>query len=314
MSNSATPPLVTIVTPLYNGERYIKATVESILAQDYANIEYIVVNDGSTDSGREIAMAYGDRLRIIDQANAGQSAALNRGWSEARGKYITYVSADDLIHPECISLLVAHLEADAGAVCAYPNYDLISAESNVITPHVGRRFSFEALVVEQDCYIGPAPLFRKSAFEAVGGWDVRLKLAPDREFWMQISNLGTFVFEPRVLASYRTHPGSMSVSAISEQNSLEYIYALDKFYAKGSINAETAARRDEAYSRAYFVVARHRLKENDFGKGFKYLQKSVSAWPGIISVSSFVALTKAILPLRKWQSALYQLLGQRHEK
>lgn len=314
MSDSATLPLVTIVTPLYNGERYIRETIESIVSQDYANIEYIIVNDGSTDGGRDIAMAYADRLRIIDQPNAGQSAALNRGWTEARGKYITYVSADDLIYPACISTLVAHLEADSDAVCAYPNYDLISAESNVITPHVGRPFSFEALVVEQDCYIGPAPLFRKSAFEAVGGWDMRLKLAPDREFWMQIANLGAFVFEPKVLAGYRTHPGSMSVRAISEQNSLEYIYALDKFYASSSISAGTLARRDEAYARAYFVVARHRFKENDYSKGLKYLRKSVNAWPGIISVSSFIALTKAILPLRKWQSALYQVLGKRYDK
>ena len=180
----------------------------------------------------------------------------------------------------------------------------------MISPHVGRPFSFDALVVEQDCYIGPAPLFRKSVFEAVGGWDLRLKLAPDREFWMQIAKLGSFAFETKVLSGYRTHPGSMSVKAISEANSLEYIYALDKFYASDCTNAQTLARKNEAYARAYFVVARHRFKENDYARGVHYLRRAVKTWPAIVNAQSFIALVKAILPLRKWQAAAYRLFGK----
>lgn len=99
-------PLVTLVTPTYNQARYLQTTLESVLGQSYPNIEYIVINDGSTDHTESVLRRYDGRLSWSTQSNQGQAATLNAGWDAARGKYIGYLSSDDLLSPEAVARLV----------------------------------------------------------------------------------------------------------------------------------------------------------------------------------------------------------------
>ena len=102
-------PHVSVIVPCYNGERYLKATLDSVFSQTYADFELIVVDDGSTDGSAEIIRAYGDRIRSVFTENKGVSAARNLGTRLACGARLQYLDADDLLHPDALKLRVAAL-------------------------------------------------------------------------------------------------------------------------------------------------------------------------------------------------------------
>ena len=104
---------VSIVVPVFNGEKYIRKALASILGQTYKNIECIVVDDGSTDRTVEICEEFSDRLLILRKENGGQSSALNFGWSKASGDYLSYLSADDLLDRNAINILLSDVEKNA---------------------------------------------------------------------------------------------------------------------------------------------------------------------------------------------------------
>src|ERR1051326_5639298 len=116
------PPLVSIIIPCFNAARWLPATLQSALAQTWPNLEVIVVDDGSTDHSAAIARRYeGDRVRGVVQPNAGAAAARNTGLRHARGEFIQFLDADDLLAPEKIAKqMEALLRAPAGAVASGP--------------------------------------------------------------------------------------------------------------------------------------------------------------------------------------------------
>lgn len=118
-SNSVTTPLVSVVIPCYNAERWILETLESVKRQTYRNIEIIVVNDGSKDKSRELVQSFEfPNLVLVDQQNKGQTAALNAGLAAASGDYIQYLDADDLLHPEKIDIQLKRLQDKPGCMAS----------------------------------------------------------------------------------------------------------------------------------------------------------------------------------------------------
>src|SRR3954463_8415699 len=96
-------PLVSIIIPCFNAERYVGDAIRSALAQTYDSIEVIVIDDGSTDGSLKVIKSFGDAVRIESQPNAGACAARNHGIDLARGEYVQFLDADDLLHPEKIA-------------------------------------------------------------------------------------------------------------------------------------------------------------------------------------------------------------------
>ena len=268
MNSSLNLPLVSIVTPTYNRERYILETVESVLSQTYPKIEYIVVDDGSTDGTLAVLEGYKEKIKVEAQENMGQVKTLNNAWAKCSGKYIGYLSSDDVLYPSAISELVALLEKDSSIVCVFPDSDLIDEFSRVIKRNVCRPFDLSETVVTQECYIGPGAIFRKDVFDQLGGWRSDLRLAPDREFWIRMSSIGRIEMCRTVLAGYRTHPDSGVVKEISEEVSREYIRVLDEYYSSAEVPENIAVRKDEAYGYAYLLLARNSFRGGNFRRGF----------------------------------------------
>ncbi|PYQ26324.1 MAG: hypothetical protein DMF81_00015 [Acidobacteria bacterium] len=121
-------PLVSIVTPSFNQGRFLRRTIESVLGQGYPRIEYIVCDGGSTDGSREILGSYGDRLRWDSQPDAGQSAALNRGFAGAHGEVFAYLNSDDLLRPGAVEAVVQHLARNAECDLVYGDADYVDEE------------------------------------------------------------------------------------------------------------------------------------------------------------------------------------------
>ena len=108
--------LVSIIIPVYNAEKYLKESLESVFNQTYKNIEIIAINDGSTDQSSQILREFAPKLKIITQPNKGQCAALNAGIAICNGDYIKFFDADDIMNPEHIELQVSALNANDNSV------------------------------------------------------------------------------------------------------------------------------------------------------------------------------------------------------
>lgn len=269
MSKIAEQPLVSIVTPTYNREKYILETVHSMLAQTYRNIEYIVVDDGSTDNTLEILEKYKEKIKIESHANIGQVKTLNRAWKNCKGKYIGYLSSDDLLYPNAVEELVALIEKDTSIVCVFPDSELIDEFSQVVKKNVCRPFDLAETLITQECYIGPGAIFRKDAFDQIGGWREDLRLAPDREFWIRLSSLGRIEMRNLVLAGYRTHPDSGVVKEVTEEVGREYLRVLDDYFSSLNIPLEILKRKNESYGYAYLLLARNSFRAGKFARGIQ---------------------------------------------
>ena len=301
-------PLVTIITPTYNQADYLPETIESVLAQTYPNIEYLVIDDGSKDETPTVLERYRDRLQVIRQDNMGQSRTINRGVDLARGEIVGYLSSDDVLHSTAVARLVEVLVEDEGVVCAFPDSDLIDPTSKVIKRKVCRPFDASDLLVRQECYIGPGALYRTEDARIVGGWRPELRLAPDREFWLRLSARGRFHFVQESLAGYRTHPGSTSYAVVSEAQSREYLSVLDDFYDDGRLEPALQARRDEAYGYANFLIARNCLRGGQFMQAFRYYHRAVRLHSPLLSPQAVLMLFKS--SVSKGLRLLYHRLGK----
>ena len=289
-----TAPLVSIVVPAFNAQRYVRETIESLLAQDYAPLEIIAVDDGSTDRTREILESYGSALQCISQANAGQSSALNRGWSLSHGTILSYLSADDLLRPAAVRRAVETLQQRTSAVAVYPDYDWITPESRVLRRGPAPEFDYRALVTRMVLPPGPGAFFRREAFERTGGWDARYRQMPDVDFWLRMAELGEIVRIPEKLAGFRAHPRSMSFSRTTTELADEPIRIFDELYRHPS--AIAAPYRAEALCCAHIVAARAHLRA---GRLVTALRRLGKAWrysrSGVVSGHTLHQLASGVM-------------------
>lgn len=285
-------PLVTILTPTYNQAQFIEETIASVLAQTYPSIEYIIIDDGSTDGTPEVLARYANVVHCLRQTNAGQAATINRGIELAAGKYFGYLSSDDLLDPEAVATLVQTLEDDPDLACVFPDANLIDAGSRVVKHNVCRAFDYGQLLVRQECYIGPGALVRTDLARRTGGWRLDLKLAPDREFWLRLCKLGDIRFVDQVLAGYRLHGSSISYSEVSETVSREYLAVLDDHFSAMSTDDPMQARRDEAYGFANFLIARNCLRGGSPARAWAYYKDAVMHYRPLMGPSAWFALLR----------------------
>jgi glycosyltransferase involved in cell wall biosynthesis len=214
-----TPPRslssVTVVTPALNAARFIGATIESVLTQDYESIEYVVVDGGSVDETVSIVRGFGSRVRLITGPDRGQSDAIARGFAATTGEFITYLNADDLLASDAISVLASVLEANPEAPAAYGAAVNIDEVGRAIAPYPTRPFDRGRLA--RECFIAqPATLMRRSAYDAIGGIDRGLEFAMDYDLWFRLNAESLMVYVDRTLAFSRLHVASKTVARRAE--------------------------------------------------------------------------------------------------
>ncbi len=181
-------PAVTIVTPSYNQARYIRATIESVLSQDYPDIEYIVMDGGSTDGTAAIAAEYSGRLTWVSEKDRGQAHAINKGFQRARGSIVAWINSDDVLLPGAVSAAVSAFEETPGVGAIYGEGYCIDGEGRTTTrfPFV-EPFNLWKLHYLCDYILQQAVFFRRSALEDIGWLDETLNWALD---WDVLVRLG----------------------------------------------------------------------------------------------------------------------------
>jgi len=190
--------MISVVIPLYNKEKQIARTLRTVLAQTYQDFEIVIVNDGSTDrSVNEVAKFTDSRIRLINQLNAGVSAARNRGIAEAKGEYVALLDADDEWKPDYLETQMALAKNYPEASVFAVNYEFKDT-SGKITPTILRNIRFEGECGIMDNYFEVAStshppicsisiMARKGAFESVGGFPVGIKSGEDLLTWARLA-------------------------------------------------------------------------------------------------------------------------------
>jgi hypothetical protein len=213
--NRPVAPLISVVMAAYNGAGWIEQTIASVLAQDCADFELIVVDDASSDDTLARLRAFSDRrLRVYAaQVNAGPVVARNMAFAAARGRYIVGLDQDDLCHPDRFSTQVAWLEANPGAVLVASAVNLIEGGTVTLpraplrtTPAlIDWRLQFGNPLVWSSVMIRAAALRRLDVFERVDR-----RYAEDFDLYHRLAPLGTLARIDRPLVTYRIHPGGAS--------------------------------------------------------------------------------------------------------
>lgn len=213
-------PMVSALMPVYNAAPYLAEAIESALRQRYRSFELVVVDDGSTDGSGEIARRYAERLpnrvRLLQQANAGLPAARNRAMAAARGEYFALLDADDRWRPEHLGLAMAAFDADPDVGLVHGNIRRIDAAGRTL--EVPRRRwhalpdSFEALALRHEHVACPTAVFSRDCVQSVGGFDTQFTGlgCEDRDLWLRIAERYRVRYLDHVVADYRVHPASMS--------------------------------------------------------------------------------------------------------
>jgi glycosyltransferase involved in cell wall biosynthesis len=207
-------PLVSVVTPSYNQARYLEETILSVLTQDYADLEYLVVDGGSTDGSLEIIQRYADRLAWwVSEPDRGQTEAINKGFAHAGGSILAWLNSDDAYLPGAVSAAVEYLCAHPEAGMVYGDANLIDEHGRMIGKFPARQTDYTKLKRGYVHIPQQAAFFRADLWRQVGPLDPSFYFAMDYDLWVRLARLAPLHYNPALWANFRLHGGAKSIAA-----------------------------------------------------------------------------------------------------
>lgn len=222
--------LISVIIPLYNAEKTIEGTLQSVFNQTVKNLEIIVINDGSTDSSLKKVEAMEDpRLSVYSFANAGASVSRNRGFAQSSGQFISFLDADDQWTPSKLEDQMTALERHPEAAIAYSwteymdESDQFIVKGQAVTVNT-QQDAYRRLLVGNFLDNGSNPLIRRGAIATIQGFDESLHACQDNDFYLRLAMHYSFVTVPKYQIKYRLSSTSMTANTKKwEKNSLYFL-------------------------------------------------------------------------------------------
>ena len=293
-----------VIVPVYNGEKYIKETLDSII-KTTANFdtEIIVVNDGSTDRTREMLEIYEGIIILINQDNAGEASAVNCGIFASKGEYGLIVSADDpLLSSTLFSEAIKIFETEPNCLAVYPNWQMINDQGVLLQNIICSEFSTEEMIGQFKCLPGPGTIFRLSLAKQINGRNTTYKFTSDYDFWLRLSQFGYFQHIPQNLAQWRHHQDSTSINSRGIKMANERISVITNFLNDFPQDEYLAK---QALASAYYNAALLAFFNKSI-PGRKWMLQAIRIKRGWIKGSRLIIVT--YLLLLPWSRHLYKLL------
>lgn len=282
---------VRIVIPAFNAARFLAETLQSVGAQSHNHWRCFVVDDGSVDGTASIVEAVHDRrVELLRQPNAGVSAARNHGMSGAKEDYVLFLDADDILHPTALERLVLRLDGSVRAVASFGTLRKILADGTPYPgqspPEQGRYPSGDVLKsMLQHNFLanGGQVLVKTRAAQSIGGFDTRLRLSEDWEFWCRLAATGEFTFidnTPEVF-SLRMSDASVTRTAASEWEnylpSFKTVFSNEALQARFSL-ATWRKIRKRAWAEQRWEFGRVSFTRRAFRVAFRAMGESLLAY------------------------------------
>ena len=207
-------PLVSIVTPSFNQAPYLEATIRSVLEQDYPNLEYIIVDGGSTDGSLEIIRRYAHRLAWwVSEKDRGQTDAINKGFARAKGEILAWLNSDDTYQPGAVSEAAAFLQSRPEVGLVYGEANFIDENGHVIGHFPAAQTNYRRLRRGYVHIPQQAAFFRAELWRKVAPLDPSFYFAMDYDLWVRIAALAPIHYVPRTWANFRLHTQGKTIAA-----------------------------------------------------------------------------------------------------
>jgi len=225
-------PKISVVTPSYNQGEFIEETIRSVLLQGYPDLEYIIVDGGSTDDTLEILMKYEPWLASwASEPDQGQTDAINKGWRTGSGEFVTWLNSDDILTPDSLQVAAKTLMARGDVDLVYGDFQEMDAQGRIV--QLVGRFPFaieEVLRYWRNPVCQPGFLMRRDLLTRIGYLDPAFHYAMDFDYWLRVGKRGRLLYIPKVLAGFRIHPeakGSTQIATLAQEN----VLLVEKFFA-----------------------------------------------------------------------------------
>ena len=239
-------PKISIVTPSFNQGKYLEKTILSVIGQGYPNLEYIIIDGGSTDESVEIIRRYEKHLAYwVSEPDRGQSHAINKGFERATGEIFGWLNSDDWYHPGA-------LMAVAEAFAANPDAGAVVGAGDMLYEETGRAILVESFSVTPESlyrsvlgqyFMQPSCFFTRMAWEACGPLDESLHLAMDTDLWLSIASKHRFATVSQNLSTTIVHPNAKTTARAAES------------YADGLLVIERRGGHDEAREQLVTLIS-----------------------------------------------------------
>lgn len=210
--------LISIILPIYNGEKYMRESIDSILNQSYTNWELLIIDDGSTDNTPAIASEYKDMDSRVhyykNEQNMRLPRTLNRGFSLAKGDYLTWTSDDNYYYPTALEKMIHALETQ-NKDFVFASCDVINAEGEIVETIAVNDHSLKMLVGSNP--VGACFMYSRKAYEVTGDYDPELTLVEDFDYWQRIAVRFLPICISEKLYAYRWHDGALTSTMKKDQ-------------------------------------------------------------------------------------------------
>lgn len=213
-TGNGTLPLVSIVTPSFNQARFLEETIQSVLNQDYPNIEYIIIDGGSTDGSLDIIQRYAQHLAWwVSEKDNGQTDAINKGFSRAAGEIFAWLNSDDTYLPNAVSEAVAYLLNHPEVGMVYGDANLIDEGGRVVGKFPARQTDYPRLRRGYVHIPQQAAFFRADLWHQVAPLDPSFFFAMDYDLWVRLAKIAPLMYVPRLWANFRLHGSGKTIAA-----------------------------------------------------------------------------------------------------
>lgn len=293
-----TIPRVSVITPSYNQGKFLEHTIHSVLSQNYPNLEYIIIDGGSTDNSVEIVQRYADKIsHWTSRKDNGQAEAINEGFERATGEYVAWLNSDDLYLPGCIQKAVEALEANPDVAMIFGQVEVINHRGMRIGTFRPITYQFEDLLTYKCILPQQGVFFRHTLLNEIGNLNINLHFALDHEFFLRIGERYPIMGISDTLAQYRIsdiNKGFVMRSKWAE----EFVWILDQFFLRAETDPKFTLLRQLAYARAYYNGACSLLDDGLYFRARQWYQSSAKY------------SLKFLLGIRWWVGFIRTFLGK----
>jgi len=213
--NTTEKQLVSIITPVLNGVKYLEVCLQSVLNQSYPNIEHIFVDGGSTDGTLDLLKGYQakypERIRFISESDKGAGEGWNKGLRMAKGGIFGWLGSDDTYEPDAVQTVVEFFTANPDAYFVFGDCNFINEKGEIIGKAQTKNFDLREMINDANCIPCPSAFYKREVIEQVGWFDDLV--GSDRDYWIRAGMVFTLHRIEKVLSSFRIHAESATTGS-----------------------------------------------------------------------------------------------------